>query len=182
MRVIGGSARGRKISAPPGRDTRPITDRAKEAIFNMLMSLGGLDGARVLDLYAGSGSFGLEALSRGAHHVSFVERDRVAVAVMEANLDLLGFRSRATVLATSVEGALDTVHPVDIAFCDPPYAVDPWAELLPRIPAQILVAHADHDIEMVPPWTEIRRRRYGRSRVVIATSYTYDSEVTKGVR
>lgn len=176
MRVIGGSARGRKIAAPPGQGTRPITDRAKEAIFNMLVSLGGVEDARVLDLFAGSGSFGLECLSRGAAHVVFVERNRAAAAVIEANLELLGFGSRATVVTTSVGSALDSVSAVDIAFCDPPYADDPWPELLPRIPADLLVAHADHEIDLVAPWVEVRRRAYGRSKIVIAVTEAGESD------
>lgn len=136
----------------------------------MLVSLGGVEDALILDLFAGSGSFGIECLSRGAAAVTFVERDRVAASVIEANLDLLGFGDRSTVLVTAVESALDTARSADIAFCDPPYAIDPWADLLPRIPATILVAHADHEIELIVPWIEVRRRRYGRSNVVIATS------------
>lgn len=136
----------------------------------MLLSMGGLQDATVLDLFAGSGSFGLECLSRGAAHVLFVERHRGAASVIEANLEMLGFASQATVLATSVSGALDTAPAVNVAFCDPPYDQDPWADVLPRIPAEILVAHADHEIELTAPWTEVRRRTYGRSRIVIATT------------
>jgi 16S rRNA (guanine966-N2)-methyltransferase len=168
MRVIGGSARGRRIEAPPGRGTRPITDRAKEAIFNMLSSLGRLDGAEVLDLFAGSGSFGIESLSRGAHHVTFVEQNRTAVTTIRSNLDLLDFADRATVETTPVESALAGLEPVDLAFCDPPYAWDGWAELLARIPARTLVAHADRPIELVDPWLELRSRSYGRAQILIA--------------
>lgn len=173
MRVISGSARGRKIEAPPGRGTRPITDRAKEAIFNMVVSLGGLDGARVLDLYAGSGSFGIESLSRGASHATFVEADRAAAAVLRANLDHLGFADRANVLVAPVATALRSLTPADgpgfdVAFCDPPYAQDPWSELWASVPASLLVGHAENEIEVPPPWTEIRRRRYGRAVIVIA--------------
>lgn len=167
MRVIAGTARGRRIQAPPGSGTRPITDRAKEAIFNMLTSMGALDEATVLDLFAGSGSFGLECLSRGVAAVTFVEQDRRAARTIEANLDHLGLAERATVMVSSVEGALATATPVDVAFCDPPYAWDGWTDLLPRIPAEVLVAHADRPIELVEPWTAVRERTYGRSRIVI---------------
>ena len=106
MRVISGDARGRKIQAPPGEGTRPITDRAKESIFNMLGSLGGVVDASVVDLYAGSGSFGIECLSRGAAAVTFVERRPAAVATIRSNLDLLGYTDRARIEQASVSTAL----------------------------------------------------------------------------
>ncbi|MEM8923998.1 MAG: 16S rRNA (guanine(966)-N(2))-methyltransferase RsmD [Actinomycetota bacterium] len=172
MRVIGGSARGRRIEAPPGRGTRPITDRAKEAIFNMLGSLGALhDEARVLDLFAGSGSFGIESLSRGAAHATFVEMDRAAARTLERNLDHLGFADRAEVLVRPAASALTALTggpPFDVAFCDPPYALDPWADLLDRLPAPLVVGHAEHDIELTEGWLELRRKTYGRSRILIA--------------
>ncbi|MEM7341300.1 MAG: RsmD family RNA methyltransferase [Actinomycetota bacterium] len=173
MRVISGSARGRKIEAPPGHGTRPIPDRAKEAIFNMVVNLGGLDGARVLDLYAGSGSFGIESLSRGADHATFVEADRGAAAVLHANLDHLGFADRASVIVAPVATALRSLPLVDgdrfdVAFCDPPYAQDPWAELWASVPALLLVGHAENEIEVPEPWVELRRRHYGRAVIVIA--------------
>ena len=170
MRVIAGTARGRKIQAPPGQNTRPITDRAKEAIFNMLMSLGGVDGAQVVDLFAGSGSFGIECLSRGAIHVTFVEQDRVAAEVLRANLDRLDFRARATVITAPVETTVPGLGHADLVFCDPPYALDPWPELLSLLDADLLVAHADRIIGLVPPWVELRARSYGRSKIVIAQS------------
>lgn len=168
MRVIAGSARGRSLLAPEGSDTRPITDRAKEGIFNMLGPIIELADCRVLDLYAGSGSFGIECLSRGAAHATFVERSRLAAATIQRNLDTLGFADQATVLTSTVETALRTVSPVELAFCDPPYADDVWAELLPLIPAEILVGHASFDIPLSPEWVELRRRTYGRARIVIA--------------
>ena len=171
MRVIGGSARGRRIEAPPGRGTRPITDRAKEAVFNMLAGLGVLhDEARVLDLYAGSGSFGIESLSRGVAEATFVEMDRMAARVLQANIDSLGFSDQATVLQQSVERALAVLNQdtFQVAFCDPPYALDPWEMLFATLPTTLIVGHADHDISLPEPWTELKRRRYGRSRIVIA--------------
>ncbi len=154
--------------APPGLATRPISDRAKEAIFNMLIGLGGLADAEVIDLYAGSGSFGIECLSRGARRVTFVERARPAIAAIEANLDRLGFADRAVVSPLSVEAALGALAPVDVAFCDPPYALDPWPALLPRIQARLLVGHAETPVALSAEWTELRRRRYGRANIVIA--------------
>ena len=168
MRVIAGSARGRRIQAPPGRTTRPITDRAKEAIFNMLGSLVDLDGAVVVDLFAGSGSFGIESLSRGASRVSFVERDRSAVATLRSNLAALGFDDRATVLARPVENAVAALEVADVAVCDPPYADDPWIRLLGSIEAALLVAHSEQPVKLTPRWEEVRRRSYGRSQILLA--------------
>ncbi len=168
MRVVGGSARGRKINAPPGTGTRPITDRAKEAIFNMLASQGGLVDAVVADLFAGSGSFGIEALSRGAAHVTFVERNRVAAKTLAGNVDRLGFSDRADVIVAPVASTLARLGPVDIVFCDPPYGDDPWRELLDRLEAELLVGHAETPVELTERWQEVRRRTYGRSQIVIA--------------
>lgn len=168
MRVIAGSARGRKLSAPDGRGTRPITDRAKEGIFNMLGPIIELDGCRVLDLFAGSGSFGIECLSRGAAHVTFVERNRAAAATIQQNLDAIGFADQATVLTAAVESVVRTASPVELAFCDPPYVDDVWAELLPLVPAEVLVGHAAFEIPLTDDWLELKRRDYGRARVVIA--------------
>lgn len=168
MRIIAGTAGGRRIVAPEGRGTRPITDRAKEGIFNMLMSLGGVEDATVIDLFAGSGSFGLECLSRGAERVTFVERNRGAAAVIEQNLQTLGFTDRAIVRCVPVESAVRGADPVDVAFCDPPYTDDVWAELLPTIKARQLVGHASREIPLVDPWEEVKRRSYGRAQIVIA--------------
>ncbi len=170
MRIIAGSARGRKIVAPDGQSTRPITDRAKEGIFNMLVSLGGVADTRVLDLYAGSGSFGLESLSRGTEHVTFVERGRPALVALRKNLQALGFESRATVLAVSVEQALISLasSSFDLVFCDPPYADDPWTDLLERVPAPLLVGHASFEIPLTAGWVERRRRTYGRAQILVA--------------
>lgn len=175
MRVISGTARGRRIQAPPGTGTRPITDRVKESIFNMLESLGGVRAATVADLYAGSGSFGIECLSRGAASVIFVERNRAAARILQRNLDTLGLADNATVRVGSVERELGRLGPVDVAFCDPPYVEDPWADVLARLDAGLLVAHAESDVPVEGVenrWEEVRRRAYGRSHIVIARATT----------
>lgn len=122
MRVISGSARGRKLKAPPGMSTRPMADKIREAAFSMLASLGIAPG-RVLDLYAGSGSVGIEALSRGAESVHFVEQNRVACEVIRDNLRSTGFEERGRVYQTSAAGFLARVQqPYDLVIMDPPYA------------------------------------------------------------
>lgn len=167
MRIIGGVARGRRIQAPDGMGTRPMTDRARESTFNMVASLGGLQGATVLDLYAGSGSLGLEALSRGAAHVTFVEADRRAADTLRANLAALGFGDRAEVLVAAVQQVLPALPDADVAFCDPPYADDPWLSLLAAVPAPLVVAHTERAVVVPTGWEELRQRRYGRAIVTI---------------
>ena len=122
MRIIAGEWRGRKLAAPEGMATRPTGDRVRETLFSMLASrIGSFEDLRVADLYAGSGAFGLEALSRGAAHACFVETDPRAVAAIRANIDALGASNSTRVLARSAE-SLPPEQPFDILFADPPYA------------------------------------------------------------
>lgn len=124
MRVIGGRYRGLRLSAPPGRGTRPPTGRVRESIFSTLGDRA--RGADVLDLYAGSGSFGIEALSRGGRSAVFVERWRPAVAALRANLDAVGAGDAAEVFSSSVERYLAVPRkgrPFDIVFADPPWDI-----------------------------------------------------------
>lgn len=120
MRIIAGLAKSRRLVAPPGDTTRPMTDRMRESLFSSIAAR--LPNARVLDLYAGSGSMGLEALSRGAESAVFVEKDRDALDTLRANLDAIGLGG--TVVASDVDAFLVRCSQVfDIAFVDPPYAV-----------------------------------------------------------
>ena len=125
-RIIAGAAGGRRISAPDGRTTRPTSDRAREALFASVQSdLGDLDGIRVMDLYAGSGAIGLEALSRGAAHALLVEADRRASQVIRSNIAALRLPG-ARLVADRVErvvGAGNSGDPYDLVVADPPYAV-----------------------------------------------------------
>lgn len=122
-RIVGGVAGGRRLAVPP-RGTRPTTDRVREALFNVLAARLDFEGLRVLDLYAGSGALGLEALSRGAASVLLVETDRRAAEVIARNIDTLGLPGAAIrrVPVTSVL-ADRPVAPVDLVFADPPYEV-----------------------------------------------------------
>ncbi|MSR75467.1 MAG: 16S rRNA (guanine(966)-N(2))-methyltransferase RsmD [Planctomycetes bacterium] len=137
MRVIAGEARGRQLEAPPGERTRPMMDRQKEQLFNILMRSFPCDG--VLDVFAGSGGLGIEALSRGAARATFIELGRHARPVLERNLQGCGFSERGQVLAADA-WKVDLIridHPVDIAFLDPPFpmvleAPERMAELCAR--------------------------------------------------
>ncbi|MCA1187780.1 MULTISPECIES: 16S rRNA (guanine(966)-N(2))-methyltransferase RsmD [unclassified Saccharopolyspora] len=135
-RIVAGSAGGRRIDVPP-RGTRPTSDRVREAVFSALEAAVDLDGARVLDLYGGSGALGFEALSRGAAHATFVEADRRAAQIIRRNAAALGFR-QVVVEQAKAETALATPpgEPYDVVLADPPYDLDP-ARL-----AQVLAALA----------------------------------------
>jgi len=174
VRVVAGSVRGRRISAPPGTDTRPTTDRVREAMFNALGSLGAVDGAVVADLFAGSGALGIEALSRGAASAHFVESDRRAVAVIEENLSTLGLDDRGVVLRRPVEVALDDLPvPLDLVLADPPYAFDGWAALLADLATRLagdglVVIESGRAVALPPGWERVRERTYGGTVVLFA--------------
>ena len=121
MRIIAGEWRGRKLVAPAGQQTRPTADRTRETLFSMLASrLGSFDGLRVADLYAGSGALGLEALSRGAAHATFVENDRTALNAIDVNVEALGAGERVALRPMSA-ARLPAAQPFDLVFADPPY-------------------------------------------------------------
>ncbi|MFI8259002.1 MULTISPECIES: 16S rRNA (guanine(966)-N(2))-methyltransferase RsmD [unclassified Streptomyces] len=133
-RVIAGSAGGRRLTVPPGTGTRPTSDRMREGLFSTWESLHGVDGARVLDLYAGSGAVGLEALSRGAAHALLVEPEAKAAKAIRDNIKALGlpgaeFRAGKAEQIVAVPSGAD---PYDVVFLDPPYAVghDDLGEIL----------------------------------------------------
>ena len=124
-RIISGTAGGRRLSTPTGSDTRPTADRVREGLFSRLEHLGVVTGARVLDLYAGSGALGLEAASRGARRVVLVEADRNAAAVARANAQALGLADRVVVRVDTVERHLlgRPDEPFGLVVADPPYAL-----------------------------------------------------------
>jgi 16S rRNA (guanine966-N2)-methyltransferase len=164
MRVVAGELRGRRIEAPPGNDTRPTTDKVREAVFNALGSLDLIRDAVVVDLYAGTGALGIEALSRGAASCTFIERDRTALRTLRGNLAHLGLQDRATVLAGDARVLAPGV-PADVVLADPPYGFDAWPELLAAVRADFVVAESARAIEPPPGWDAVRSKRYGRTWV-----------------
>lgn len=175
MRIIAGSRKGRRIVAPPGLDTRPTGDRVREAVFNLV---GPLDGARVLDLYAGSGAMGLEALSRGAEHATFVERDRVAAATIAKNAETLGLADAVTLRREDVRRVLaadasaGTLY--DLVLVDPPYRMLPGllpdlSRLVPPVVAAdgLVVVESEAREEPELPLPARTSRRYGSVRVTV---------------
>ena len=170
MRVIAGTARGRSLVAPRGTATRPIADRVKETLFAILADRV-LD-AWVLDLYAGSGAVGIEALSRGAAHCDLVEHDRRAVAAIRENLDRAGVGDRASVHAKDVLRYLagPSEGRFSLAFLDPPYAeraiLAPLERLVPHVrPGGMVVVkhHWRTTIPEPPGLTRWRERRFGET-------------------
>ncbi|MFO0839778.1 MAG: 16S rRNA (guanine(966)-N(2))-methyltransferase RsmD [Phycisphaerae bacterium] len=187
MRVIAGAHRGALLDAPPGRNTRPITDRVKESLFSILGvrfgTLADLPAFDVLDVFAGSGALGLEALSRGARSCTFVERDPAALRTLRGNIQRLRVEGEARVAPLDVWKMRLAPHAPDgfgLIFCDPPYqdSTDPArvAKLLERLAASlsragILVFRHDgrrEDHGMPPPsLTRIDQREYGGMHVLL---------------
>jgi 16S rRNA (guanine966-N2)-methyltransferase len=165
VRVIAGEFGGRKLVTPPGTTTRPTTDKVRQAVFNSLDSHGLLDDAVVVDLYAGSGAMGIEAISRGAARCTFVERDHDALTALRANIATLQLADRATVVATDVLAWVGAMRGVDVVFADPPYDFEGWARLLGLIDAPTVIAESGHPLDDIDGWTVARTRRYGRTWV-----------------
>lgn len=147
MRIIAGEFRGRKLLPPEGDQTRPVTDRVKQSVFDMLMPY--VEGARVYDCFAGTGSFGLESLSRGALHVTFYESHRGTAKRLRANIDTLGVTDRSTVITTDLFLHLKSAGPAskaDLVFLDPPYRyLSEHADLLRQAAESIARHHLADD-------------------------------------
>jgi 16S rRNA (guanine966-N2)-methyltransferase len=183
VRVVGGYLGGRRLLTVPGRDTRPTSDRVREALFGILGA--GVEGARVLDLFAGTGALGIEAMSRGAGSAVLVEQAAPAVAVIRANLDALDLNDTVKVRRTRAETYLRTQRdgPFDLALLDPPYAapVGLVAGLLGRLartalaPGAVVVVEAAARAE-APPWppglAPDPPRRYSDTALHIATAHS----------
>ncbi|PXX64115.1 16S rRNA (guanine966-N2)-methyltransferase [Nocardia tenerifensis] len=179
-RIVAGTAGGRRLRVPPS-GTRPTSDRVREALFSALDARIDFDGARVLDLYAGSGALGLEALSRGAAHALLVESDRKAAAVVRGNIADLGLPG-AELRVASVAGVLAVggAGEFDLVMSDPPYAVDTddvLADLRAlargwlRPGAVVVVERSSRspEIEWPEGYSAAKPRKYGETRVEMAT-------------
>ena len=173
LRVAGGQARGRRLKAP--KNIRPTQDMVKQAIFNMVGP--GIEGATVLDLFAGSGALGIEALSRGAAHVTFVDQQPRGLAILRQNLDALGFKERAQVVRGDVvhwlesqPGILASAH---FVFLDPPYddvVLDRALGQLDRSTAAATVFAEHSKRQQIPQLARLRvlrERRYGDTVVTV---------------
>jgi 16S rRNA (guanine(966)-N(2))-methyltransferase RsmD len=175
VRVIAGTLGGRRLTAPRGRATRPTSDRVREALF---MSLEPLHGLRVVDLYAGSGALGIEALSRGAEHADFVESDRNTLTALRGNLEQLGLTGQARVWPLDLPRGLarlgEPLARADLVLADPPYGGDEARAVLAALARMALPDHVRVVVEhhgkdaIEERWGDlvrVRQRRYGETVV-----------------
>ena len=175
MRIVAGAFRGRQLHSPKGMMTRPTTDRVREAIFSIIAS--DIAGARVLDLFAGTGALGLEALSRGAEHAVFVDQDSRAVRLIESNVALCNVRNRVTIIQGSVHQVIkrltnqgNTFH---LIFLDPPSGkgyIEKTLLLLSGVIGPEGLVIAEHHVRDVLPsqweeWLRTETRRYGDTMI-----------------
>ncbi len=165
VRVVAGDLRGRRIEAPVTDATRPTTDKVREAVLNALGSLGVVEGGRIVDLFAGTGAMGIEALSRGADHCVFVEKDRAALGVLRLNLKNLDLESRTTVISGDAEHIAAQQRDVDVLIADPPYGYNDWASLLDGVEAGLVVLESDRPVGDIAGWDTVREKKYGRTFV-----------------
>ena len=180
MRVITGSARGRRLKTPENYDIRPTTDNVKESIFNILQF--DIEGRRVLDLFAGTGQLGIEALSRGAASAVFIDRDRAAVQIVKDNLRTCGLTG--TVLCTDAPEYLKCCGRFDLIFVDPPYDSGLYDEVLQTINSfdilsegGIIIVEARRETplpDMAAPYRKLREYRYGKVKIC---SYTREDSL-----
>lgn len=174
LRIIAGQWRGRPLAVPPGESTRPTSDRTREALFSMLASrLGSFEGLRVVDLFAGTGALGLEALSRGAAHATFVEQDKLAVDTLRANIAKLGAAAEVRAQGVSTLGAVSL--PYDVLMFDPPYGSGGAGALIERLtrlgwasPAAwaSVETSADEDVS-AGGWTVDAVRNHGKAKLTL---------------
>lgn len=176
MRVIAGAARGRRLKEPKGLETRPTTDRVKESMFNIVQF--DIPGRRVLDLFAGTGQMGIEALSRGASACVFVEQRTDAVRLVKENIALCGFQESSEVRQADALAYLSyAAGKFGLVFLDPPYAADLLRQSLKRIaafdilvPNGIILCESASDaapVSLEPPYALIREYRYGKSKITL---------------
>jgi len=182
MRVVAGELRGRRIDGPEGDAIRPTTDKVRQAVFNALGSLDVVQDAVVVDLFAGSGALGIEALSRGAVRCTFVENDRRALGAMKANIEALGIGSLSRVAPIDIvrdvtsAGALrlrEELSDATLVLADPPYGFQQWNEIFTAVEsaAASVVFVVETESRAAPHhevprgWRAIRRRDYGRTTV-----------------
>ncbi|HWH06701.1 MAG TPA: 16S rRNA (guanine(966)-N(2))-methyltransferase RsmD [Gaiellaceae bacterium] len=171
MRIIAGTKRGTRIAAPKGETTRPTGDRVRESAYSLI---GPVDDAAVLDLYAGSGAMGLEALSRGAASATFVESDRAACRTIAENLAKLGFTGARVLCQDALLTLRQETRAYDLVLVDPPYGA--WPELEPKLapllarvlaPEGLLVVETDARTEPSLPLAQRTSRRYGSARLTL---------------
>ena len=178
MRVITGTARGRRLQTLPGNDTRPTAERVKEGLFSAVQFE--IEGRRVLDLFAGSGALGIEALSRGAAQCVFVDQSRAAADVVRANLAATGLSDRAQVVCTQAQSFLPGAGVFDAVLLDPPYASGLAAALLPQVaehlaPGGWIACETDQEAELPERAGAVRLDRTYRYGKIVIRLYRHDT-------
>lgn len=177
MRIIAGRWRGRRLVPPRDRSVRPMTDRVRQAVFDILTVRMDLEGSDVLDLFSGSGSLGLEALSRDARHVTFVESSREVIELLRRNVNILGCESQSTIHQADVFWYLSHAnHPFDLVMLDPPYRL-PGIEDLPQLVSKsgaarpgtfVVMEHSRETAVPLPvPEDSVIRRLFGQTGVLV---------------
>lgn len=180
MRIVGGKDKGRRLTAPPGRVARPTADRAREALFNILAHSAhvDLDEAVVVDAFAGSGALGLEALSRGAAHATFLESHPDSLSAIKANVALVKEEARTTVLRTDATKPPPAKQPCTLALVDAPYNLELSAPCLGALarqgwlaPGALAVVEVAAKEAFTPPtgFTVVDERSYGAARLIFVT-------------
>ena len=179
MRVIAGTARGRRLKSLDGSDTRPTTDMVKEAIFNIIQFE--IEQRRFLDLFAGTGQMGIEALSRGAKYVTFVEQSRLAAGCVRDNVKLTGFENKCEIMQTEALSFLNRCGKYDVIFLDPPYKTELLEKALEQIAEFDILADdgiivceypANKDISKIPGSYMLKKSyKYGKIKVSVITKH-----------
>ena len=176
MRVISGTAKGRKLVVPSGNHIRPTKDRVKEAIFNSLHSYGLVENRSFLDLFSGTGSLGIEALSRGAKSVVFVDHHVEAIDCIILNVEKLNYGSTSKILKTDALSFLERDDYFDVALLDPPYKYEHWGTLLKRVNAHSIVIESSEPVTLESDWETIKNQKYGQTNLLIASRQRKDKD------
>ena len=171
MRVIAGTAGGIRLLAPEGTGIRPTSDRARESIFNSLHSRSAIQESEVLDLFAGTGALGIEALSRGAKKATFVDNSHESLELVKENLKKSGLENKAQVIkGGALKWLQKSSESWDLVLLDPPYDFENWVELLDALLEKepgIIVIESNREIDPGPKWHVDSIRQYGSSVVVV---------------
>ena len=167
MRVISGTSKGRRLTAAIPSGVRPTADRVKEAMFDIVYSRGGVVDAVVCDVFCGSGALGIEALSRGATKVYFVDSSVRSLKATEENLLAVGLGLDTSVRYRATLPGWQPPGPVDVVFAVPPYDFANWNELLSGLRAEIVIAESEKDLGDIDGWITTKSRRYGTTLVTV---------------
>ncbi len=187
MRVIAGESRGRRLPARLPESVRPTSDRVREALFSILGSRGGVEGLRIGDLCCGSGAIGIEALSRGAKSVLFVDNAAASLAATATNLEATGFEAavkegRATLVRSDLLAWVGLRVPLDLVICDPPYAFSQWETFFSKIAADLVVCESNREIATPDAFELVRERRHGGTLITVFERHRQSDSVEEGTR